>query len=156
MGNAENRAPGLLPRETDMKLCRTCGRGVSEDAPSCPGCGAPYPAREKWDGWGYEYKSAFEIAGLPFIHISFKYRPNRMPVPARGIIAIGQFASGVLVISQFGIGVFSLSQFTVAGWAVAQIGAAYWLIAQAGVYVDYGYGQAVRSLPGILRALGLG
>jgi hypothetical protein len=139
-----------------MKPCRICGHNVAEDAHACPGCGAPYPAREKWDGWGYEYKSAFEIAGLPFIHISFKYRPNRMPVPAKGIIAIGQFASGVLVISQFGIGVFSLSQFTVAGWALAQIGAAYALIAQVGVYISEGHGQVVRSLPELLRSVGLG
>ncbi len=139
-----------------MKPCRTCGRAISEDALACPGCGAPYPAREKWDGWGFEYKSAFEIAGLPLLHISFKYRPNRMPVPARGIIAVGQFASGVLVISQFGIGIFSLSQFTLAGWAVTQIGAAYSLIAQIGLYVHSGHGQLVRGLPELLRKLGAG
>ena len=57
---------------------------------------------------------------MPIVHISFKYRPNRMPVPAKGIIAIGQFACGVVTISQFGVGLVSVSQFTVAGFALAQ------------------------------------
>jgi len=40
-----------------MKPCRECGHNISERAAFCPGCGAPYPAKEKWDGWGFEYKS---------------------------------------------------------------------------------------------------
>jgi hypothetical protein len=71
---------------------------------SCPSCGAPFPAKEKWDGWGYEFKSGATLLGIPLVHISFKFRPNRVPVPARGIIAIGQFACGVITVSQFGIG----------------------------------------------------
>ncbi len=129
-----------------MKACRECQREVSEQAFACPGCGAPYPARPHWDGWGYEYKSPASIAGLPLVHISFKYRPNRTPVVARGVIAMGQFAVGVVSISQFGVGLFSLSQFTLAGYAVAQFAAAYQLIAQFGVYIDKGRGQFVRPL----------
>lgn len=85
-----------------MKPCRECHREVSEQAFACPQCGAPYPAKAVWDGWGYEYKT--KLFGLPLSHIAFKYRPNRMPVVARGVIAIGQFACGVICISQFGIG----------------------------------------------------
>jgi hypothetical protein len=96
-----------------VKSCRECHHEISEEALMCPQCGAPYPARESWDGWGYEYKSPLTIAGLPLVHISFKYRPNRRPVVARGIIAIGQFGCGVICISQLGIGVVSISQFTV-------------------------------------------
>ncbi len=129
-----------------MKTCRDCHHEVSEQAISCPNCGAPYPAREKWDGWGYEYKSATTILGLPLIHISFKYRPNRVPVVAKGIISIGQFGCGIINISQFGIGIFSLSQFTIAVFAVAQFAAAYSLIAQIGVYIHEGHGQLVRGL----------
>jgi hypothetical protein len=129
-----------------MKVCRECGHQVSEQAFSCPGCGAPYPAREQWDGWGFEYKSRATVLGLPVLHVSFKYRPNRMPVPARGIIAIGQFGIGVVNISQFGLGFFSLGQFTVAAYAVAQFALAYSLIAQIGVFVDKGYGQLVWKL----------
>jgi hypothetical protein len=69
-----------------MKPCRECRREVSEQAFACPQCGAPYPARESWKGWGHEYKSRLTIAGLPLVHISFKYRPDRTPV-----VCIAQF-----------------------------------------------------------------
>ena len=143
-----------------MKQCRECQHQVSEQAVACPQCGAPYPAGEKWDGYGFEYKSKATLFGLPLLHISFKYRPkksrpnrkpgNRVPVPAKGIIVIGQFAFGVVTISQFGIGVFSIGQFTVAGYALAQVGIAYSLVAQFGLYVSEGRGQIVESILGIL------
>ena len=85
------------------------------------------------------------MLGLPLVHISFKYGPNRVPMPAKGVIAIGQFACGILTISQFGIGVVSVSQFTVAGWALAQFAVAYSLIAQLGIYLHEGHGQMVKS-----------
>ena len=129
-----------------MKPCRDCGREISEQAMACPQCGAPFPAREKWDGWGFEYKTKANLFGLPLLHVSFKYRPNRMPVPARGVFAVGQFACGIFVLSQFGVGVVSVSQFTVAGFALAQFAAAYALIAQMGIYLRAGHGQIVRSL----------
>ena len=133
-----------------MKPCRDCGREISEQAYACPHCGAPSPAREKWDGWGFEYKTKTEWFGLPLLHVSFKYRPNRMPVPARGVFAVGQFASGIFVLSQFGLGVVSVGQFTVAGFALAQFAAAYALIAQLGIYLRAGRGQLVRSLAELL------
>jgi len=133
-----------------MKPCRECKHEISEQAVACPNCGAPYPAKDKWDGWGFEYKTDLAFWGLPLLHVSFKYRPNRKPVPAKGIIAIGQFAYGVVTISQFGIGVFSLSQFTVAVYALAQFAAAYSLIAQIGIYVSEGRGQFVRSLAEVI------
>lgn len=136
-----------------MKPCRECRREVSEQAVACPQCGAPFPARDRWDGYGFEYKSSATYLGLPLLHISFKYRPNRVPVPARGVIAIGQFACGILTISQFGIGVVSLSQFTIAGWALAQFAFAYSLIAQIGIYLHHGHGQIVKSLAEVLRML---
>lgn len=129
-----------------MKPCRECRREVSEQAFACPTCGAPYPARTSWDGWGYEYKSRASIGGLPLLHISFKYRPNRTPVVARGVIAIGQFGCGIVCVAQFGVGVLSISQFTIAGFALAQFAVAYSLIAQFGVYVDEGRGQFVARL----------
>ena len=136
-----------------MKPCRECRHEISEQALACPHCGAPYPARERWDGWGYEYKSKLAIAGLPLLHISFKYRPNRTPVMARGIIAIGQFGCGVVCIAQFGLGVFSIAQFTVAGFALAQFAVAYSLVAQFGVYLAEGRGQLVFSLSRLLGLL---
>lgn len=133
-----------------MKPCRSCGREISEQAIACPGCGAPFPAREKWDGSGFEYKSRATVLGLPLLHVSFKYRPNRVPVPARGVIAIGQFAAGVFTISQFGVGLVSVSQFTIAGFAIAQFAFAWSLIAQLGLYVHDGRGQVVRALADVL------
>jgi len=100
-----------------MKHCRECQHDISEQAMVCPQCGAPSPAREKWDGWGlFEHKSKATICGIPWLHISFKYRPNRLPVPAK---AIGQFAYGFFTISQFGLGIISISQFTIAAYALA-------------------------------------
>ena len=129
-----------------MNNCRDCRHEVSEQALACPHCGAPYPAKEKWDGWGFEYKSETELLGLPLIHVSFKYRPNRRPVVAKGVIAIGQFACGIFTLSQFGVGVVSVSQFTVAGFALAQFALAYSLVAQMGLYLHEGHGQLVRNL----------
>ena len=88
--------------------------------------------------------------GWPLLHISFKYRLNRVPVPARGVIAIGQFACGIITISQFGIGAISISQFAVAGFALAQFAAAYSLIAQFGIYLHEGHGQLVKSLADLM------
>ena len=133
-----------------MKPCRECHHEISEEALACPQCGAPFPARESWNGWGYEYKSPVTIAGLPVLHVSFKYTPDRRPVVARGIIAIGQFACGVVCISQFGIGLFSLSQFAIAGYAVSQFAAAYSLIAQFGLCVAEGRGQFIVRLAELL------
>ena len=133
-----------------MKPCRECGKSISEQAPLCPGCGAPRPAEESWNGWGFEYKSQAKLAGLPWLHISFKYDTNRCPVPAKGVVAIGQFACGVFTLAQFGIGVISISQFTIAGLALAQFAFAYGLIAQLGLYIHTGQGQLVRSIGQLL------
>lgn len=129
-----------------MKPCRACRHPISEEAFACPQCGAPYPAKDKWDGWGYEYKSEATFFGWPLLHVSFKYRPTRAPVVARGIVAIGQFGCGVLTIAQFGVGLVCISQFAVAGFALAQMAVAYSLIAQIGLYVHEGRGQLVRNI----------
>jgi hypothetical protein len=149
--------------EKTMKPCRECRQEISEEALSCPGCGAPYPAKEKWDGWGFEYKSQSTLFGVPLVHISFKYRPNRTPVVAKGIIAIGQFACGIVTISQFGLGVICISQFAVAAFAVAQValggyvlaqgGIADSLIAQFGVYFHEGRGPFVKSFLELIKML---
>ncbi len=136
-----------------MKPCRECQHEISEQAMACPHCGAPFPAKEKWDGWGFEYKSKTTLFGLPLLHISFKYRPNRVPVPAKGVIAIGQFACGIFTLSQFGFGIVSISQFSVAAYALAQFAFAYSLIAQFGVFIHEGHGQIVKSLSELMRML---
>jgi hypothetical protein len=136
-----------------MKHCRECKHEISEQAFTCPNCGAPYPSKDRWDGWGFEYKSKALLFGLPLVHISFKYRPNRVPVVARGILAIGQFAYGFVTISQFGIGLISVSQFTIAGYALAQFALGYSIIAQIGLYISSGRGQLVTSLTRLMEFL---
>lgn len=136
-----------------MKPCRECKHQISEQAFFCPQCGAPYPAKESWTGWGFEYKSELCVAGLPLLHIAFKFKPNRMPVVAKGVFAIGQFACGIVCISQFGVGLVSISQFTIAGFALAQFGIAYSLIAQMGVYFHEGDGQFVVNATQLLAGL---
>lgn len=133
-----------------MKNCRECQHLVSEQAYVCPNCGAPRPAKSIWDGWGIEYKSTTMMLGMPLVHISFKFRPNFMPVPARGVIAIGQFGAGIINISQFGVGIFSLGQFCVGGWVLSQFAVGYAIIAQIGLYWEKGYGQIVYSLRDLL------
>jgi hypothetical protein len=134
-----------------MRPCRECRREVSEQAVACPGCGAPYPARAGWDGWGFEYRSAATCFGLPWLHVSFKFRPNRIPVPAVGVFAVGQFACGIFTLSQFGLGVVSVGQFAVAAYALAQFALARSLVAQFGVYLHEGVGQLVWSLGELAR-----
>lgn len=136
-----------------MKPCRECKHQISEQAIACPQCGTPFPARDQWDGWGFEYKSKATLFGQPWLHISFKYRPTGRPVPAKGIFAIGQFACGVFTLSQFGIGLVSVSQFTIAGIALAQFAVGYSLIAQIGIYIHEGHGQFVRSLQELAEML---
>jgi hypothetical protein len=136
-----------------MTPCRECGREVSENAVACPQCGTPYPARAKWDGYGFEYRSDLTIGDLPLVHISFKYRANRTPVVARGVLAIGQFACGVVCVSQFGIGVICVSQFSIGVLVLAQFAAAYSLIAQFGLYVAEGHGQHIAQLGKLLGVL---
>lgn len=107
--------------------------------------------KKKAENWGYEYKSETTFMGWPLLHISFKYSAIGKPVPAMGIISIGQFGIGIVNISQFGIGLFSLSQFTIAGYALAQVAFAYKLIAQVGVYIEQGVGQLVWKLSDIVK-----
>ena len=133
-----------------LTKCRECHQQVSDEAIICPHCGAPKPSKPDWNGYGYEYKSKTKFFGLPLLHISFKYSTRFRPVPAKGIIAIGQFGFGVVNISQFGIGLFSLAQFTIAGFAVAQFAVAHTLIAQVGIFIEKGYGQVVISLAELL------
>ena len=133
--------------------CRECGHRISKFAYSCPQCGVPHPADEKLDGWGYEFKSKRTLFGIPLLHISFRYKLHGVPVPAKGIIAIGQFAMGIINISQFGIGVFSLGQFAISGYALAQISFAYSLLAQIGVYIGHGSGQVVWKLSHLINLI---
>jgi len=130
--------------------CPTCGYRAFdfERQAVCPKCGAALPSPDPWRSrcWAIEWKTEAEVFGWPLIHVAIGARPNRRPVVARGVIAIGQFACGFLTISQFGIGVFSVGQFALGGFVVAQMGIAYGLIAQMGLYIHEGHGHMVRAI----------
>ena len=129
--------------------CRDCEVEVSTSALQCPECGAPFPYKETWDGYGYEYKSEATFLGQPLVHISFKYRPNKVPVVAQGWLAIGQFSAGFVNISQFGLGPICLSQFALAGMAISQFCASAVGIAQMGLVYD-GWGQMIYKIKDLL------
>lgn len=104
-----------------LSACRECSREVSADAPICPHCGAPRPTQPQWTGPGFEWKSEFNVFGMPFIHIAFGRDKHGFPRVARGFIAIGQFAFGFITVAQFGVGLlFGLGQFMLGLTVVAQ------------------------------------
>lgn len=101
--------------------CRECKTEVSPQAKTCPLCGAPQPAKQDWQGYGFEWKSKTTLYGFPLIHIATgRDAKNRVRV-AKGIIAIGQYAIGFITVAQFGIGIlFGLGQFMVGIVCIAQ------------------------------------
>ncbi len=101
--------------------CRECAKEISTEAQFCPHCGAPYPARKRWTGTGFEWTSRTTLYGYPLVHIAFGRDAQRKFRVAKGIVAIGQFGLGVITIAQFGIGLlFGFGQFMLAPTAVAQ------------------------------------
>lgn len=129
--------------------CRDCGHEVSTNAPTCPSCGAVKPYLAEWDGYGFEYKSPTTLLGLPLVHVSFKYRPNRVPVVAKGWVAVGQFSAGFINVSQFGVGPICVSQFALAAVAVSQICGSILGVCQIGLLYD-GVGMVVYRLKDLL------
>lgn len=108
-----------------LSSCRECRKEVSADARSCPHCGAPQPANQSWNGWGFDWKSKTSYYGWPLVHVSVgKDRNGKLRV-AKGWIAIGQFGIGAITIAQFGVGVlFGFGQFMLGITAVAQFAVA--------------------------------
>lgn len=109
----------------NLSSCRECKKEVSPNARSCPHCGAPQPANQTWNGWGFDWKSKTSYYGWPLVHVSVgKDRNGRLRV-AKGWIAIGQFGIGAVTIAQFGVGVvFGFGQVILGTTAIAQIAVA--------------------------------
>jgi len=113
----EARASGRLT------ACRSCRKEVSVEAMTCPHCGAPFPARQTWRGWGYEWRSKQSVCGWPLVHVAFGRDEKGKLRVAKGVVAVGQFAVGAVTVAQFGVGaVFALGQFVAAPVAIGQVG----------------------------------
>ena len=80
-----------------MKPCRECKREISEQAMTCPQCGAPYPTRERWAGWGIESKSG-EVEQLHGDRETGDLEGSRIAG-----LALAQFAAAYSLIAQFGV-----------------------------------------------------
>ena len=105
-----------------LSACRSCCKEVSTQAQACPHCGAPFPARKAWTGWGYEWKSKQSIGGWPLVHVAVGRDANGKMRVAKGVVAIGQFGIGAITIAQFGVGaIFGFGQFVVAPIAIGQL-----------------------------------
>jgi len=111
--------------------CRECGGQVSDQAVSCPHCGAPYPARLVWKGWGVDKEIGPRIFGYPLVHIAFGRNAQGRLRVAKGVIAIGQFAVGGVAGGQFGLGlVGGIGQMMIAPLALAQLAVGYIAVGQ--------------------------
>ncbi|HSV73964.1 MAG TPA: hypothetical protein VLH79_09410 [Chthonomonadales bacterium] len=130
--------------------CRVCRREISRAAAFCPHCGAQFPARAKWSGWGYEWKSKAHLGKWPLVHVAFgRDEQGRLRV-AKGVIAIGQFAIGGITIAQFGVGlVGGFGQFIAAPLALAQFAAGLVAVGQFAIGIFYGAGMVATGLKAV-------
>ncbi len=100
--------------------CPKCRRQITEKIQYCPYCNFKL-TQNSVEKTGFEWKSDFEILGIPLIHIAVGRDENGKIRIAKGIIAIGQFAIGLITIAQFGIGIlFGIGQFMLGIATIAQ------------------------------------
>jgi len=95
----------------------------------------------------FEYRSRWTLLGLPIVHVSLGYRQACGGLPAKGWIAVGDFAYGVLL----AVGAFAVGTVSVGGCCVGLIsigGGALGLLALGGVVLGYwaGGGAALGYL----------
>ncbi len=88
-------------------LCPECGNKISDKAVMCPQCG--HPSRGNF--YGFEYKSAKTLFGLPLLHIvmgpAIDPATGKLRI-AKGIVAVGGIAMGWLALGGVAIGLISL------------------------------------------------
>jgi hypothetical protein len=80
--------------------------------------------------------------------ISFKYRPNKVPVVAKGVISTASLVAG----SSISPSSASVSSVSANSQSPAQFAFAWKLIAQIGIYIEEGRGQSIWSVQEIIQA----
>ncbi|MGH7176204.1 MAG: hypothetical protein ACREJC_02380 [Tepidisphaeraceae bacterium] len=126
-----------MPQDTmapSTPRCSNCGydlTGLTESS-KCPECGRPLveiltrgPALMQF---GKRYRSNATLCGLPVIDIALGPKNGEMRGHARGIIAIGDFATGWLAIGGFARGIVAIGGFAmgflgVGGMSAGLVGA---------------------------------
>lgn len=105
-----------------LQPCYECGKPISTDAVSCPGCGAPGPLGKPRRRFRIDWKTKTTIFRIPLIHVAIGLDDRRRPLVAKGIIAVGQFGIGLITVAQFGLGVlFGFGQVVFGLTAIGQV-----------------------------------
>lgn len=130
-----------------LTACRSCRKEVSVEATVCPHCGAPWPARQGWRGYGYEWKSKQTLFGWPLVHVAFGRDANGKLRVAKGVVAVGQFAIGGITVAQFGVGaVLGIGQFVAAPLALGQFAFGLLAAGQFGIGILAGAGMFATGI----------
>ncbi|MDQ7783000.1 MAG: hypothetical protein RDU20_08985 [Desulfomonilaceae bacterium] len=136
-----------------LQPCRECGKPISSDANSCPGCGAPCSTTKPSRGFGFEWKTKTRIFRLPLVHVAIGLDARGRPLTAKGFIAIGQVGIGVITIAQAGLGLlFGFGQLVFGLIAIGQ--AAVGLVLAVGQFAVgiLAVGQQVIGVYGLCQA----
>ena len=96
---------------------------------------------------GREWRSELEILGLPLVHIVQGCDEHGRALRAKGVIAVGQYATGFYCFSQFGVGVICTCQCGVGLISISQFAIGAWGMSQFGVFLR-GMGQIAYSILG--------
>lgn len=128
--------------QTVVERCPRCGSDLPAGGVSqCPYCktklarpwtpgaaasGDPIPPAFMQQIYGYEFKSALSLFGLPLVHIAQGIDPQTgRPRVARGILAIGNVAFGVVAIGGVAFGGLALGGMAVGVLALGGMAAGF-------------------------------